>query len=103
MALNIKNEETDRPARRLAELTRETPTVTVRVTLQERLQRLQGRSRILGLREEIERIQERMSRLPRRNGRSDEEEADRLVSALDEALLFVGDDFSHPDVEEAGR
>lgn len=91
MALNIKNEETDRLARRLAELTGETLTETVRVALRDRLQRLQGKSRILGLRKEIERIQERMSRLPRREGRSD-----------DDLLLLVGDDFPHTDVEEAG-
>lgn len=73
MALNIKNEETDRLARRLAELTGESLTETVTAALRERLQRLRGRSRVLGLREEIERMQERVSQLPRRDDRSDEE------------------------------
>lgn len=73
MALNIKSPETDRLARHLAEATGETLTETVTVALQERLERVLGRRRTRGLRDDIRRIQERIAALPRRDERTDEE------------------------------
>lgn len=73
MALNIKNEEADRLARRLADVTGESLTEAVTVALEERLERVEGRVASLGLRTEIERMQERISRLPRCRSGSDEE------------------------------
>ena len=73
MALNIKSPETDRLARHLAEATGETLTETVTVALQERLERILGRRRTRGLRDDIRRIQERIAALPRRDERTDEE------------------------------
>lgn len=73
MALNIKNEEARRLARQLAEATGESMTQAVTTALRERLERVEGRRRARGLAEEIARIQERIARLPRLDGRSDEE------------------------------
>lgn len=73
MALNIKNEETDRLARTLAEMTGESITESVRKALRERLERLQGRKEPHRLQVEIERMQQRIASLPRRGAGSDEE------------------------------
>lgn len=73
MALNIKNPEADRLARELAETTDESVTQAVTRALRERLERVTGRRRAAGLREEIARMQERIARLPRLDRRSDEE------------------------------
>lgn len=73
MALNIKNEEADRLARELAELTGETLTDAVIEALRERLKRESGRVQPYGVREDIARIQQRIARLPRLDERSDEE------------------------------
>ena len=64
MPLSIKNPEADRLARELAETTGETLTDAVLTALRERLQRVTGRRRSVGLREEIARMQERVARLP---------------------------------------
>jgi len=72
MPLNIKSAETDRLARELAEQTGETLTEAVRKALAERLERCRRRSpttRRLALRE----IRERVSALPRLDGRTDDE------------------------------
>jgi antitoxin VapB len=61
--LNIKNPEADRLARELAAVTGETLTEAVTRALQERLERTSGRRHARSLRAEIERIQERVSRL----------------------------------------
>lgn len=73
MALSIKHPEADRLARQLAETTGETLTEAVLTALRERLQRVTGRRRSPGLREDIARIQERIARLPVLDERSDDE------------------------------
>lgn len=73
MALNIKNEEADRLARELSELTGESLTEVVIRSLRERLARESGRVLSYGLRDDVARIQERIAALPRRDERSDEE------------------------------
>lgn len=73
MALNIKSPEADRLARTLADATGESLTEAVSTALRERLERVQGRKRALGLREEIERIQARIAQLPKLDSRSDDE------------------------------
>ncbi|MGH7572747.1 MAG: type II toxin-antitoxin system VapB family antitoxin [Gemmatimonadota bacterium] len=73
MAFSIKNEEADRLARELAEATGETLTDAVLTALRERLRRVTGSRRSVGLREEIARMQERVARLPVLDGRSDDE------------------------------
>lgn len=73
MPLSIKNPEADRLARELAETTGETLTEAVLTALRERLQRVTGRRRTRGLREEIARMQERIARLPVLDKRSDDE------------------------------
>ena len=61
--LNIKNPETDRLARALAAATGETLTEAVTRAIQERLERTTGQRHVQSLRAEVERIQERLSRL----------------------------------------
>ncbi|MGH7588587.1 MAG: type II toxin-antitoxin system VapB family antitoxin [Gemmatimonadota bacterium] len=73
MPLSIKNPEADRLARELAETTGETLTDAVLTALRERLQRVTGRRRSVGLREEIARMQERVARLPVLDERTDDE------------------------------
>ena len=82
MALNIKNEEADRLARELAELTGESLTDAVIESLRERLKRESGRAQHFGLREDIARIQQRIASLPSLDERSDEE-----IIGYDEAGL----------------
>lgn len=73
MPLNIKNEDVDRLARHLAELTDETLTETVRTALRERLERIEGRRSVPGLRDEVRRMQERIAELETVDERTDEE------------------------------
>lgn len=73
MALSIKNPEVDRLARELAEVTGENITETIYKALEERLEKETGRKRSSFFRDEINRIQNRISRLPRKNQRTDEE------------------------------
>lgn len=73
MALNIKNDEADRLARELAELTGETLTDAVIESLRERLERESGRVHPYWLREDVSRIQQRIANLPRLDERSDED------------------------------
>jgi antitoxin VapB len=73
MALSIKNEEADRLARELARLTGETLTDVVLKALRERLKRESGRQSLRGIRDDVERMQARIARLPRRDTGSDEE------------------------------
>lgn len=59
MALNIKDPETDRLARELAEATGETITVAARVALQERLARVRARQKAAGRAADLEAIIQR--------------------------------------------
>ena len=72
MAISIKDPETDRLARALAEATGESLTAAIRGALEERLDRERNRSR-RGISAEVRRIQERLARLPVLDPRSAEE------------------------------
>jgi len=63
MAISIKDPETDRLARALAEATGESLTAAIRRALEERLDREKHRSH-RGIGTEVRRIQERLARLP---------------------------------------
>jgi antitoxin VapB len=69
MALSIKDPETDRLARELAEATGETITEAIRVAIAERLERARGH-RYPPLRAALQRIHERMQALPVLDDRS---------------------------------
>lgn len=73
MPLNIKDEQTDRLARQLAETTGESITEAVRVSLSERLARLGAGGGGTRLADQIDRIALRTSRLPRLDDRSPDE------------------------------
>jgi len=73
MALSIKNSEADRLARELAETTGETLTDAICNALRERLERERGRNNPDRMRDEINRIQDRIARLPKPDKRTDEE------------------------------
>ena len=72
MALNIKNEDADRLARELSDLTGESLTEAVVEALRERLRRESGRKTGEVTRQEVARIQARVAALPRLDERSDE-------------------------------
>lgn len=65
MTLSIKDEETDRLVRRLAQQNGETVTMAVKVAVKERLERQEQRQRPAGRFERIRRIVERTA--PRMN------------------------------------
>lgn len=70
MALSIKDPESDRLARELAQATGESLTEAVRTALQERLERERDRRRPgRDLAADVRRIQERLARLPVRDPR----------------------------------
>ena len=73
MALSIKNEETERLARLVAAETGENLTEAVRVSLEERLERLRGRRTGPDLAARLTAISERCSRLPDLDTRSADE------------------------------
>jgi antitoxin VapB len=73
MALNIKDDETDKLAREVAERAGESLTEAIRVALRERLQRLSGRQRAVTQREKIYEILERVDALPRKTDLTDDE------------------------------
>ncbi|HUP02275.1 MAG TPA: type II toxin-antitoxin system VapB family antitoxin [Gemmatimonadota bacterium] len=73
MALSIKHPEADRLARELAETMGESLTEAVIASLRERLARETGRRHSPRLKAEIERMQDRIARLPVLDDRSDEE------------------------------
>lgn len=73
MALNIKDEETDKLAREVAERAGESLTEAIRVSLQERLQRLSGRPRASTQREKIDEILQRVDALPRKTDLTNDE------------------------------
>jgi antitoxin VapB len=64
MPLSIKNEPTESLARKLAALTGETLTETIRLSLEERYQRIQERRTGRSLAEELNEIALRCSRRP---------------------------------------
>ena len=72
MAISIKDPETDRLARALAEATGESLTTAIRRALEQRLDRETQRSS-RGITAEIRRSQERLARLPVLDPRSAEE------------------------------
>jgi antitoxin VapB len=65
MAINIKDPETDRLAREVANKAGETLTDAIRNALQERLQRLASRSAVPTKREKLREILGRVDALPR--------------------------------------
>jgi antitoxin VapB len=64
MALSIKDPETERLARTLAERTGESITVATRRALEERLRRVGSQARKAALLEDLEAIQRRWNALP---------------------------------------
>lgn len=72
MALNIKDPEADRLARKLAQQTGETITKAVTTALRERLLR-ESAKRPLRLKDELMAISRRAAALPRRTGRKPDE------------------------------
>ena len=66
MALDIKDEEIERLAREVAERAGESLTETIRIALQERLQRLSGRQRAATQREKLYEILHRVDAMPRK-------------------------------------
>jgi antitoxin VapB len=64
MALSIKDPETERLARNLAQLTGESITTATRRAIEERLRRVGGRSRRAALLEEMVEIRRRWSAMP---------------------------------------
>lgn len=73
MALNIKDQETDKLAREVAERAGESLTEAIRVALRERLQRLSGRPHAATQREKLYEILQRVDALPRKTDLSDDE------------------------------
>jgi antitoxin VapB len=73
MAINIKDSETDSLAREVAKRAGETITIAIRKALQERLQRLAGRSAAPTKRDKLYEILNRVDALPRLDSRTDDE------------------------------
>ena len=73
MALSIRNEKAEKLARELAAESGENITQAITRALEERLQRLRGRSKATDLTEEILKISRRCSELPDRDKRSPDE------------------------------
>jgi antitoxin VapB len=73
MALNIRNRETDRLAREVAQITGETKTEAVTVALRQRLQKLRREGGKRRLVDELDEIALHCSRLPVLDDRSAEE------------------------------
>ena len=73
MALSIKNPDVDQMARELAEITGESLTDAIANALKERLEREAGKRNRNRFREDIHRIQQRISRLDHQIKLSDED------------------------------
>ncbi len=73
MALSIKDRETERLARKLAQLTGENITTATRRAIEERLRRVGGRSRRAALLEDMAEIRRRWSAMPVLDDRTPEE------------------------------
>lgn len=82
MALNIKDEETDRLARELAREAHESITVATRIALEERLARIRGTNRPSVVETELRRIIER----GRARATYDARDADELLGYDDDGL-----------------
>ena len=73
MALSIRNAKAEKLARELAAESGENLTQAITTALEERLQRLRGRSTAIDLAEEIMKISRRCSELPDQDQRSPDE------------------------------
>jgi antitoxin VapB len=73
MAPSIKDPETERLARDLAQLTGENITTATKRAIEERLRRVSGQSRKATLLEDMAEIRRRWSEMPVADGRSAEE------------------------------
>jgi antitoxin VapB len=73
MALSIRNSKAEKLARQLAAESGENITQAITRALEERLQRLRGRSTAIDLAEEIAKISKRCSEIPDRDQRSPDE------------------------------
>jgi antitoxin VapB len=73
MALSIRNAKAEKLARELAAESGETITRAITQALEERLERLRGRSTTTDMVEDILRISERCSKIPDQDKRSAEE------------------------------
>jgi antitoxin VapB len=73
MALSIKDPETERLARSLAQLTGENITTATRRAIEERLRRLGGQSRRAALLQDMAEIRRRWSEMPVIDDRSPED------------------------------
>lgn len=73
MAISIKDNRTDLLAREVARKTGESLTEAIRVSLEERLQRLSGRRRVPTQREKLHEILAHIDALPRVDHRSEDE------------------------------
>jgi antitoxin VapB len=73
MALSIRNPKTEKLARELADESGETITQAITHALEERLERLRGRSTATNLVEELLKISRRCSEIPDRDHRSADE------------------------------
>ena len=73
MAINIKDPETDRLLREVAQKTGESLTETVRTALRERLQRVSGRQRTNSVKANLEAVLIRVDALPHLDIRSEDE------------------------------
>lgn len=82
MALNIKDPETDRLVRRLADVTGESITSAVEIAVRERLERVQGVSRRDRVFEDLNEISRRCAALPV----LDDRPADELVGYDEDGL-----------------
>ncbi len=82
MALSIKDPETERLARALAERTGESLTIATRRALEERLRRVGGATRRAALLEDLAAIRRRWSAMPTLDSRS----ADEIIGYDDNGL-----------------
>ncbi|MDE2377827.1 type II toxin-antitoxin system VapB family antitoxin [Bradyrhizobium sp.] len=73
MALSIKDPETERLARNLAQLTGETITAATRRAVEERLRRVGGQTRKIALLEDMAEIRRRWSEMPVMDDRTPDE------------------------------
>lgn len=73
MPISIKNPETEQLARELAKETGESITEVITKSLQDRMQRIRGRRRNHGLKDEIYEILARVDALPRLRTASEDE------------------------------
>ena len=73
MALSIKDPETERLARSLAQLTGETITIATKRAIEERLRRVGGQFRKASLLEDMAAIRRRWSEMPALDDRTPEE------------------------------